>query len=77
MYQSFVILKATFFRKNREEWQTYNLNRSSIVTTLCTLPEYSLRDSEYDELDNTDGIIHPGEVLFVNWESINIKNTLL
>ena len=61
----------------REKWQTYNLNRSSIVTTLCTLPEYSLRDSEYDELDKTDGIIHQGEVLFVNWESINIKNTLL
>ena len=26
---------------------SYNLNKSSIVTTLCTLPEYSLRDSEY------------------------------
>ena len=24
--------------------QTYILNKSSIVTTLCTLPEYSLRD---------------------------------
>ena len=27
-------------------YQTYILNKSSIVTTLCTLPEYSLRDNE-------------------------------
>ena len=25
-------------------YQTHILNKSSIVTTLCTLPEYSLRD---------------------------------
>ena len=55
--------KVTTFCKNREEYaplfvkterndlhnryKTYILNKSSIVTTLCTLPEYSLRDNEY------------------------------
>lgn len=31
----------------------------------------------FDELDKSDGIIHQGEVLFVNWESINSKNNLI
>ena len=31
----------------------------------------------FDELDQSDGIIHQGEVLFVNWESINSKNNLI
>ena len=36
-----------------------------------------LRALIYDELDQTDGIIHQGEVLFVNWESINSKNNII
>ena len=30
-----------------------------------------LRAVMYDELDHTDGMLHAGEILFVNWESIN------
>lgn len=30
-----------------------------------------LRPVMYDELDKTEGAIQPGEILFVNWESIN------
>ena len=30
-----------------------------------------LRAVMYDELDQSDGYIKPGEILFVNWESIN------
>ena len=30
-----------------------------------------LRAVMYDEMDLTDGTLHPGEILFVNWESIN------
>ena len=43
---------APFFVKTERNdfqgrYQTHILNKSSIVTTLCTLPEYSLRDNEY------------------------------
>ena len=43
---------APFFVKTERNdlhnrYQTYILNKSSIVTTLCTLPEYSLCDNEY------------------------------
>lgn len=30
-----------------------------------------LRAVMYDELDHADGMLHAGEILFVNWESIN------
>lgn len=36
-----------------------------------------LKPLMFDELDQSDGIIHQGEVLFVNWESINSKNNLI
>ena len=36
-----------------------------------------LRAVMYDELDHTDGIIHPGEILFVNWASINSDNNVM
>lgn len=36
-----------------------------------------LKPVMFDELDQSDGIIHKGEVLFVNWESINSKNNLI
>ena len=36
-----------------------------------------LRAVMYDELDHTDGIIHPGEILFVNWASINSDNNIM
>ena len=36
-----------------------------------------LKPVMFDELDQSDGIIHQGEVLFVNWESINSKNNLI
>lgn len=31
----------------------------------------------FDELDHTDGYIKPGEILFVNWESINKENAVM
>ena len=36
-----------------------------------------LKPVMFDELDQSDGIIHQSEVLFVNWESINSKNNLI
>lgn len=36
-----------------------------------------LRTVMFDELDHADGIIHPGEILFVNWESINKTNNVI
>lgn len=37
-----------------------------------------LRPLIYDELDHSiDGYIRPGEILFVNWESINKENSIL
>jgi len=36
-----------------------------------------LRPVMYEELDRADGIIHPGEVLFVNWESVNKENNVM
>jgi type III restriction enzyme len=30
-----------------------------------------LKPVMYDEIDQSEGVIHPGEILFVNWESIN------
>lgn len=36
-----------------------------------------LRPVMFDELDQSDGVIHPGEVLFVNWESVNKESNLL
>lgn len=38
----------------------------------------ALRPVIYDELDHSaDGFVKPGEILFVNWESINKENNLL
>ena len=31
----------------------------------------------FDELDHTEGYIQPGEILFVNWESINKENAVM
>lgn len=31
----------------------------------------------YDELDLSEGYIHPGEILFVNWESINKEKNVM
>ncbi len=36
-----------------------------------------LRPVMFDELDQSDAIIHPGEILFVNWESVNKENNLM
>lgn len=37
-----------------------------------------LRPMIYDELDHSiEGYIHPGEILFVNWESINKDNAVM
>ena len=36
-----------------------------------------LRPVMFDELDQSDGVIRPGEVLFVNWESVNKVSNLL
>ncbi len=37
----------------------------------------TLRPVMFDELDHTDGYIKPGEILFVNWESINKDNAVM
>ncbi len=36
-----------------------------------------LRAVMYDELDHAEGYIHPGEILFVNWESINKEKNIM
>ena len=36
-----------------------------------------LRPVMYDELDQSDGYIHSGEILFVNWESINKEKNMM
>lgn len=36
-----------------------------------------LRPVMYDELDQSDGYIHSGEILFVNWESINKEKNVM
>ncbi len=36
-----------------------------------------LRPVMYDELDHSEGLLHPGEVLFVNWESINKEKNIM
>ena len=36
-----------------------------------------LRPVMYDELDQSDAIIQPGEILFVNWESINKEKNIM
>lgn len=36
-----------------------------------------LRAVMYDELDHSDGFIKPGEILFVNWESVNKDNNVM
>lgn len=48
----------------------------------CKLKEFFgetrvLRSVMFDELDHADGVIRPGEILFVNWESINKKNNVI
>ena len=48
----------------------------------CKLKEFFgetrvLRTVMFDELDHADGVIRPGEILFVNWESINKKNNVI
>lgn len=36
-----------------------------------------LRPVMYDELDHSEGMIRPGEILFVNWESINKEKNVM
>ena len=36
-----------------------------------------LKPVMYDEIDQSDGFIHPGEILFVNWESINKEKNIM
>ena len=36
-----------------------------------------LRPVMYDELDQSEGVIKPGEILFVNWESINKEKNVM
>lgn len=36
-----------------------------------------LRPVMYDEVDRNEGLLHPGEVLFANWESINKEKNLM
>ena len=43
----------------------------------CFTETHRLRAVMYDELDQADGYIHPGEILFVNWESINKEKNII
>lgn len=36
-----------------------------------------LKPVMYDEIDQSEGVIHPGEILFVNWESINKEKNIM
>ena len=36
-----------------------------------------LKPIMYDEIDQSEGVIHPGEILFVNWESINKEKNVM
>ena len=36
-----------------------------------------LRPVMYDEIDQSEGVIRPGEILFVNWESINKEKNVM
>lgn len=36
-----------------------------------------LRPVMYDEIDQSEGVIKPGEILFVNWESINKEKNVM
>ena len=36
-----------------------------------------LKPVMYDEIDQSDGIIKPGEILFVNWESVNKEKNII
>ena len=36
-----------------------------------------LNPAMYDEIDQSEGMIHPGEILFVNWESINKEKNVM
>lgn len=38
---------------------------------------HQLRAVMYDELDHSEGYIKPGEILFVNWESINKEKNIM
>ena len=36
-----------------------------------------LKPVMYDEIDQSEGVIHPGEILFVNWESVNKEKNIM
>ncbi len=36
-----------------------------------------LKPVMYDEIDQSEGVINPGEILFVNWESINKEKNII
>ena len=50
---------------NKLHKQSYFKMKNYFTETRLLLPVM------YDELDQSEGIIRPGEILFVNWESIN------
>ena len=56
---------------NKLHFQSYSKMKGLFDET------HLLRPVMYDELDHADGFIHPGEILFVNWESVNKDNALI
>ena len=56
---------------NKLHQQSYQKMKSLFAETRL------LRPVMYDELDQADGVIKPGEILFVNWESINKDKNLM
>jgi type III restriction enzyme len=36
-----------------------------------------LKPVMYDEIDQSDATIKPGEILFVNWESVNKEKNII
>ncbi|MGM9693242.1 MAG: DEAD/DEAH box helicase family protein [Alloprevotella sp.] len=60
-----------WFAPNKLHQQSYSKLKNFFGETRV------LRTVMFDELDHADGVIHPGEILFVNWESINKKNNVI
>lgn len=56
---------------NKLHQQSYQKMKSLFAETRL------LRPVMYDELDQADGVIKPGEILFVNWESINKEKNVM
>lgn len=56
---------------NKLHQQSYFKMKNYFTETRLLKPEM------YDEIDQSEGVIKPGEILFVNWESINKEKNVM